>query len=467
MLKNIFFLACVAGTVVSCKKAPDAPSTGVVVSQDSLFSVVETNDTDSLASLIKSGADLNQKDEEGNTVLHIAALHGATEVASKLVQSGVNVDSLNNKGETPLMVATRAGQVGTIRSLLRLNASPDLKDDLGYRPITIAAESGDPEVLEALALYSRQYLDDALFVASLKGYSEMVNPLTNYGASVYSRLDADGRTPLMLAAQNGHQETVRVLLENGANRYSTDEEGQTASQLASFAGHDTIAEYLGEVPTEDEFSIIEMDEGIIAETVSQVVESDHAFAVATAAATGSAAASLPEKVEFVSLNSRTLQTAPATLGESIEIKAYREESLPVKVSGVSNEKVSVKYLYGDHKVVDVHPGETIPETNLEVVSATQKRDPSKMSGGVPADVSLVQVKDKTTGEVKQMTAGLNVGRTEPFAVVKESDSDLFMVAKRGDIFKDKDGTSFEILEVRSTQLVIMDIASGEVQTLKK
>lgn len=467
MVKKILLVACASGLVIGCSEKSEnkhEASAGV-----SIFAVAASNDTDELAQLIKSKVDLNQKDADGNTALHIATLNGAKDVATKLIQSGVEIDSLNAKGETPLIVATRAGQTEMIRALLRLNASPDLKDEQGYRAITIAAESGNPEVVEALALYSRQYLDDALFVAALKGHSEMINPLTNYGASVYSRLDGDGRTPLMLAAQNGHQESVRILMENGANRYSTDEQGMTAAQLAQVAGHQNIAEYLGEVPSVEEFSIVDFDEEIVAKTVTKVVEIEQAVATAEAISAGDPIPNMPPEVDVFSLDSRQIASVPAKpLEDQIQIKAYREESLPVKIKGVDNKKVSVRYLYGENKTVDVFPGQKIPETTLEVVSAQQKRDHSKVTAnGEPADVSLVKVRDTNSGEIKEVTAGLDVGRTQPFAVLQEADSGLFLVAKRGDLFKDKEGTSYEILEVRPTQLVIMNVDTGVVETLKK
>ncbi len=470
MLKKFILVACASSVVVSCGKKQSEDSIGEGASSGvSIFSVAASNDTDDLASLIRKKVDLSAKDEDGNSALHIAAINGSTDVAAKLIQSGLNVDTLNAKGETALILATRAGDVDMIRTLLRMNASPDIKDANDFRPLTIAAESGSPEVVEALALYSRQYLDDALFVASLRGHSVMIDSLTNYGASVYSRLESDGRTPLMLAAQNGHQETVRVLLENGANRYSTDEEGNTASQLASTAGHEQIADYLGDIPNAEEFTIVAVDEAIIEDTVSKVVQSEHLVATAQASSAGAPAPRMPAEINVISLNDHEIAVTPKkALAESIQIKAYREESLPVQIAGVNNKKVSVKYLYGEHKTIDVHPGETIPETNLEVVSAKQKRDNSKVNAaGLPADISLVQVRDKSTGELKEMTAGLNVGRTQPFAVLSESDSDLFLVAKRGDMFKDKEGVSYEILEVRPSQLVIMNVNTGNVETLKK
>jgi len=268
----------------------------------------------------------------------------------------------------------------------------------------------------------------------------------------------------MLAAQNGHIETVRVLLENGANRYSTDMAGNTASVLASEAGHGAVAEYLGETPEGDGFALVEQNEEVIKEAVLQVAAADDE--AAQAAESGAVTESTPITVK--SLDGQTLSVNPEQpIEQVLEIKTYREESLPVQVAAVDHQKVTVKYLYGDHQTVDVHPGETIPHTDLKVMKATVKRDHSKMTDGKPADVSLVKVQDTQTGEAVEMTTGLEVGRSEPFAVVQARGQESYLVAKQGDLFKGEDGQLYEILEVRPKQLVIMNTKNGEVKTLQK
>ena len=48
----------------------------------------------------------------------------------------------------------------------------------------------------------------------------------------------DGATPLYIAAQNGHLEVVRFLVESGANKdQGTTDDGTTSLYIAAHEGH--------------------------------------------------------------------------------------------------------------------------------------------------------------------------------------------------------------------------------------
>jgi len=53
-------------------------------------------------------------------------------------------------------------------------------------------------------------------------------------------VDSHGRTALMLAAYNGHESTVRALVELGAQVNAVDSHGQTALMLAAMDGHELV-----------------------------------------------------------------------------------------------------------------------------------------------------------------------------------------------------------------------------------
>ncbi len=56
-----------------------------------------------------------------------------------------------------------------------------------------------------------------------------------------AKLDGDGRKPMHIAAEGGHCDVIKVLLEAGGSPKSADEAGITPYQLAADNGHDAAA----------------------------------------------------------------------------------------------------------------------------------------------------------------------------------------------------------------------------------
>lgn len=64
-----------------------------------LFHAV-VNEHFSLASqLVNHGADIHLVDSEGNTLLHLLAIHHNKSLVDRLLESGISVDNKNNQGK--------------------------------------------------------------------------------------------------------------------------------------------------------------------------------------------------------------------------------------------------------------------------------------------------------------------------------------------------------------------------------
>ena len=66
----------------------------------------------------------------------------------------------------------------------------------------------------------------ALLDASCNGHAETVKILIEKGANIH-RKDNDGWTPLHFASDNGHTETVKILIQKGASIHEKDNNGNT------------------------------------------------------------------------------------------------------------------------------------------------------------------------------------------------------------------------------------------------
>ncbi|KAA0166638.1 hypothetical protein FNF27_07469 [Cafeteria roenbergensis] len=71
-------------------------------------------------------------------------------------------------------------------------------------------------------------------VAAQDGHESTVGLLLDRGADVEAR-EEDGWTAVMVAASNGHESTVELLLDRGADVTATNADGETALCVAANA----------------------------------------------------------------------------------------------------------------------------------------------------------------------------------------------------------------------------------------
>jgi uncharacterized protein len=102
------------------------------------------------AILIKAGARIDVRDNLGNTPLIYAADHDHLEMAKLLMDVGAQVDAENKNGMTPLMIAAKDGEVEMVRTLLARGANPNKSDYTGRDPLGWALESHRPAIIAIL-----------------------------------------------------------------------------------------------------------------------------------------------------------------------------------------------------------------------------------------------------------------------------------------------------------------------------
>ncbi|WP_242443362.1 ankyrin repeat domain-containing protein [Sphingobium sp. LB126] len=88
---------------------------------------------------------------------------------------------------------------------------------------------------------TKTHVQQMLFDAAAMGRTDMVAPLLAAGADI-DAYDERGFTPLILAAYDGHLDTVNALLDHKANACKPDvSQGNTAQMGVAFKGEDQIA----------------------------------------------------------------------------------------------------------------------------------------------------------------------------------------------------------------------------------
>ncbi|MGK5628162.1 ankyrin repeat domain-containing protein [Streptomyces sp. URMC 123] len=109
-------------------RTPSPPGQGadpdVIELATRVFEMARTGDTDSLGAYVDAGVPVDLMNDQGHSLVMLAAYHGHADTVRALLARGADPDRANDRGQTPLAGAVFKGEEEVVRALLDGGADP-------------------------------------------------------------------------------------------------------------------------------------------------------------------------------------------------------------------------------------------------------------------------------------------------------------------------------------------------------
>jgi ankyrin repeat protein len=183
-------------------------------SYDDFFIAVRNDNPGAIKDLLAKGFDPNTRDPKGQPGLTIALQEQSPKsVQALLAAPGIEVDAVNQAGETPLMMAALKGDMAGTQALLERGAKVN-RD--GWTPLHYAASGPDAKI---------------------------VGLLLDRGADIDAP-SPNGTTALMMAAQYGSEDSVKLLIARGADLKRRNQRDLGPVDFAKLGGREKLVKQL-------------------------------------------------------------------------------------------------------------------------------------------------------------------------------------------------------------------------------
>jgi len=190
------------------------------------------------------------ENDDGGTLLHQAVVLDVHELANLLTLQEFDVDAKDNNGKTPLHLAAAEGwKDEAIKILLSYGANINAKDNNGETPLHIVARSHDIFsiitipffVSEGADIHARDNTGRTPLHSAAQESKFKVEFLVSQGADIHAK-DEDGHTPLDVAAHHKKTDAMSFLISAGASIHTNDNQDRTPLHWAAWKVEDFVSD---------------------------------------------------------------------------------------------------------------------------------------------------------------------------------------------------------------------------------
>lgn len=213
-----------------------------------LLEAIANDQEDIVQLLLDAGAKVDVKSEDGMTALHYAADDYIDGIANKtfdlVLAQRPNLNAKDDQGRTALHILAADGDLEGVKELVAAGADIRVLDEEGNSLLQAAVGSGEMEMVKyfvdsGLDINTKNYAEETLLHSAAQEIDhEMVEYFIDQGLDVNAR-DNMQQTPLIMAAnsfagggffggaRDGKVETVKALIEAGADPMAKDDIGRS------------------------------------------------------------------------------------------------------------------------------------------------------------------------------------------------------------------------------------------------